>query len=142
MARIFGCAVDWTFDRFMEDMRRYEAAGSIKEAAAAPSDDYRGYFAVWFKTAAKSFREEWLKSHKGLYDAYDGWCGDAFAAKRIRADWFSDFYKDAYGQRPHLAPWFYVQAVGLPMKEDTIRTFCASPVEDAEYYARRVRNGF
>lgn len=130
--------MDWTFDFFMEDARRYHET-PYKGVEADPSN-YRRYFMVWFKNAARDFKAKWLETHAHLYDRYDGYVGDAFA--RTLSDWFSDFYKDTYGQRPHLAPWYYVQAAGLPTREDTARTFCASPVEDAELEAKMLRARF
>lgn len=131
--------MDWTFDYFMEDSKAYHAT-PFKGVTCEDTSNYRKYFMVWFKNAARDFKEKWLKSHQFLYDKYDGWIGDAFG--RTLTDWFSDFYKDAYGQRPHLPVWFYVQAVGLPSREDTMRTFCASPVEDAVRNARLARESF
>ena len=64
-----------------------------------------------------------------------------FARESMFTDgWFSDYYKDTYGQRPHLAIWYYIHMLGLPMSEDTGRTFCASPIEDACANASWVRN--
>ena len=73
----------------------------------------------------------WMLKYGKLYSREAGYAGDAFAAEL--QDWpFSDLYKDAYGQRPHLNMWYYVHALGLPMSEDVARTFCASPIEDAQ----------
>ena len=126
--------MDWTFDLFMEDARQYTAEEPDN------ASDYRQYFMGWFKRAAKRFEVEWSKTHEHQYDRRDGYIGDAFG--RTLTDWFSDFYKDAYGQRPHLPVWFYVHAVGFPQSADTARTFCASPMEDAERAAKEVRESW
>lgn len=128
-------AIDWTYDEFMEDAKLYHETPF--KGVHVPTDNYRRYFMVWFKNHARDFKAKWFETHEHLYDRYDGYIGDAFA--RTLTDWFSDFYKDAYGQRPHLPDWFYVQAVGFPMREDTGRTFCASPVEDAINEAKEAR---
>ena len=137
MAMMYNCATDWSFDQFMEDARAYKAT-PCKGVHCPSNASYRQYFMVSFKNFARDFKEKWYKTHEHLYDTYDGWIGDAFA--RELDDWcFSDFYKDAYNQRPHLSRWFYVQAVGLPHSEDTARTFCSSPVEEAMEMAKRMR---
>lgn len=131
--------MDWTFDLFMEDSRLYHET-PFKGVRCEDISNYRKYFMVWFKNRARDFKEEWLKTHQFLYDKVDGWIGDAFG--KTLTDWFSDFYKDAYGQRPHLPTWFYVQAVGFPQSQDTARMFCASPVERAEEDAKEARESF
>lgn len=133
-------ATDWTYDLFMEDAKKYNA--TPQKGVYCPSNaDYRQYFMTSFKNYARDFRKEWEKTHDGNYDKYEGWIGDAFA--RSFDDWcFSDFYKEAYNQRPHLPRWFYVRAVGFYHSEDTARTFCASPVEDAMRTAKYNRENF
>lgn len=117
-------SADWTYDLFCEDAAQYEAPAEKPQCWGCERED----FMQWLKFSANQFEENWLKSHKGQWDGC--WVGDAFA-ETLSRDWFSDFYKDAYGQRPHLPVWFYVRATGLPMQEDTIRCFCADPVADA-----------
>lgn len=119
-------ATDFTYDLFVEDAKKYTAT-AIKGVHCRRNADEREHFMVWLKNAARDFKETWMKSHKGLYDRHDGYIGDAFA--QTLDDWFSDFYKDTYGQRPHLDNWYYVHALGLPMQSDIARTFCADPVE-------------
>lgn len=127
MAIVFNCASDWTYDLFTEDVKIYGIEDKTN------GEDYHSYFISYVKRAADRFLNEWKAQHNGhLYD--HGWVGDAFA-ERIR-DWFSDFYKDTYNQRPHLPMWFYVHPLGLPMSEDTARTFCANPIGDAADEAR------
>ena len=128
---------DWTFDRFVEDSKKYSAT-PIKGVYSSSDADYRESFMRWFKNEARDFEADWMKTHKSLYDRYDGWIGDAFA-ERLSDMCFSDIYKDAYNQRPHLPSWYYIHAVGLPMEEDTSRMFCASPVEDAVENAKMMR---
>lgn len=134
-------ATDWTYDLFTEDAQQFKAT-PMKGVHCQSNAGEREQFMVWFKNAARDFKAEWLESHTGLYETYEGWCGDAFANEIMKYGCFSDFYKDAYGQRPHLPYWFYVQATGLPTGEDVVRTFCASPVEDAVGMAKRVRESF
>ena len=129
---------DWTFDEFMEDAKLYHETPF--KGVYPDSSNYRKYFMVWFKNAARDFKAKWLEAHPYLYDRYDGYVGDAFA--KTLNDWFSDFYKDTYGQRPHLPRWYYVHAVGLPQSEDTARTFCADPIRDAIFNAQEAREYF
>ena len=137
MATIINCATDWTYDYFVEDVKIY----GIEDVTNG--EDYHSCFVAWLKQSVKRFLDKWNKEHDGkLYDRYDGWIGDAFARRmcdyRAGAE-FSDLYKDTYGQRPHLPTWFYVHALGLPMREDTARMFCADPVQDAIDAAREYR---
>lgn len=137
MAIMFSGRVDWSFDMFMEDVNRYEGRRRGIHCSSKASD--REQFMTWLKTEANEFKAKWLKDHNGrLYDRYDGWAGDRFAMNLCKG-FFSDFYKDVYCQRPHLPIWYYVHSVNLPMSEDTARTFCAYPIEEAVDEAKRNR---
>ena len=127
---------DWTYDMFLEDAKAYKAT-PIKGVYPRRDATYREYFMVTLKGYVRDFKAKWLESHTGMYDRYDGWIGDAFAQELN--DWFSDFYKDAYNQRPHLDAWYYVHALGLPMNSDTARMFCADPIGDACRRAKQNR---
>ena len=128
MAILINCAKDWTYDLYLEDSRKFGPESN--------GDEYNAYFMGYMKRAAARFLAKWKEQHDGkLYDR--GYVGDAFA-ESIR-EWFSDFYKDAYRQRPHLPMWFYVHPLGLPMQEDTARMFCAHPVEEAVRAAKEAR---
>ena len=119
--------MDWTYDRYLEAVKMY----GIEDKSNG--EDYTQYFISFIKRAASKFLENWKKEHNDkLYD--HGYVGDAFAATLM--DWFSDFYKDTFNQRPHLPIWFYINPLGLPMMEDTARSFCASPKEDAAEEAK------
>lgn len=125
--------MDWTFDIYVEDVNKYG------EENIDNIGNYNAYFIAHLKNSAKMFLIEWKEQHDGrLFDGI--YVGDAFAA-RI-SDWFSDFYKDTYGQRPHLPMWYYIHLLGLPMQEDVSRTFCSSPIEDAIEMAKEVRHNF
>lgn len=136
-------ATDWTFDFFKEDSELYKATPR-KGAYTRSNAPYREYFMVTLKGYVRDFVEKWNQEHEGRkYDRYDGWIGDAFARQPMfHNGWFSDFYKDAYNQRPHLSTWFYIHLLGLPMSEDTARTFCASPIQDAVNNAQYIRKQF
>ena len=122
--------MDWTYDQYLEDVKLY----GINDKSS--SEDYNAYFISDLKKVANRFLEKWKKEHGGkLYD--HGYVGDAFA--ETLTDWVSDFYKETYGQRPHLPDWFYVHPLGLPMSEDTARLFCADPIENAATEARHTR---
>lgn len=132
MATMINCGRDFTFDLFTEDMKVFGEYGR-KDAPL------REQFVRWLKREAKEFKENWVnKYNKNLFNMHEGYIGDAFKNHLYESE-FSDFYKDAYGQRPHLDLWFYVHAVGFPTSEDFARTFCASPVQDAIENAEQTR---
>lgn len=132
MAIVINCAQDWTYDLFLEDLKKYNEDFN-------DTDNYTGYFIGYLKRSVKRFLDKWNRAHDGkMYVRGYGWSGDKFADE-IADCAFSDFYKEAYGQRPHLPMWFYVHALGLPMQEDTARMFCANPVERATEEAIRAR---
>ena len=130
-------ATDWTYDLFVEDAGKYNATPR-KGVHCNSNASERESFMVWFKNCARDFKAKWVAEGRTMYDRCHGWIGDAFA-RELGRTCFSDYYKDAYNQRPHLPAWYYVQATGLPHSEDTARTFCASPVKDAANMAKRVR---
>lgn len=106
--------MDWTFDLFMEDAKLYSAT-PMKGVYCRKNASERERFMVWLKNAARDFTENWKKEHDGkLYDRCDGYVGDGFARELCKMG-FSDYYKDTYGQRPHLSGWFYIQALKLPI---------------------------
>lgn len=143
MARMFIGCQDWSFDLFKGDSELYKATPR-KGVYPRSSASYREYFMVTLKGYVRDFIEEWNKKHEGRwYDRRDGYIGDAFAHQDMfRNGFFSDFYKDAYNQRPHLNIWFYINSLGLPMSEDTTRTLCARPIEDAVNNAQYIRKQF
>lgn len=116
---------DWTYDIFYDDLQSGKK-GSANE------------FTEWLLKSAHKFEVNWKQYHRGSYDRTEGYIGDAFA--ETLQDFFSDFYKDTYGQRPHLPRWYYVYPLGLPMAEDVMRTFCSTPIQDAYKSARIARN--
>ena len=144
MATMINCATDWTYDYFVEDAKKYKATCMRGVYPREHASD-RERFMIWYQNAARDFYVEWMTDHEHHYDRYDGWIGDAFARRmcdyRAGAE-FSDLYKDTYGQRPHLPMWYYVHVLGMPMSEDTARTFCANPIQDAIEAARECRNYF
>ena len=130
-------AMDWTYDLFNEDANLYKAT-PIKGVRCSRDASDREDFMVWFKNCARDFTEEWKRDCPYLYDRRRGWIGDAFE-DRLSDMCFSDFYKDTYGQRPHLPAWYYIHATGLPHSEDTARTFCANPIGNAVRGAKMTR---
>ena len=133
--------MDWTYDLFVEDSKAYKDT-PIKGVYPSRDAVAREVFMRWLKSFARDFKNEWCHNHAGrLYDRHDGYVGDAFADV-LMDTFFSDLYKDAYCQRPHLPIWYYVTVLGLPMLEDMPRTFCAEPVEDAVMSAKLARESF
>lgn len=131
MVMMMNCAMDWTYDMYLDDVKKY----NIEDKN---SHNYNAYFVAVLKESVEQYISDWKATHNNhLYDIYEGYVGENFVEDSW--DWFSDFYKDTYGQRPHLAPWFYVHALNLPHKEDTARLFCANPVENAVENAKYAR---
>lgn len=141
MAVMINCATDWTYDMFLADAKQYNAT-PVKGVHCRSNASDREQFMTWFKNCARDFKAQWMKKYNGKMCAdYSYYIGDGF--KEYMYDTcFSDFYKDTYGQRPHLDMWFYINAIGLPMSEDIARTFCASPiehaVEDAQFNRKQI----
>ena len=131
MAMMMNCGLDWTYDMYLDDVKKY----SIEDKN---SHNYNAYFTAVLKESVEKYVSDWKATHNGhLYDLYDGYVGDGFV--RDNADWFSDFYKETYGQRPHLNMWFYVHPLNMPHGDDTARLFCATPIEDAVEAAKNAR---
>ena len=139
MAIMINCAQDFTFDLFMEDASLYNQT-PFKGVYPNPNSSDRKKFMVWFKNLARDFRNEWKAEYGDVgYVTGVGFIGDAFEYV-LNESCFSDYYKDVYGQRPHLERWYYIQAIGMHHEEDVGRTFCSHPVEDAIKSARYVRS--
>lgn len=128
---------DFTFDMFVEDAELYTAT-PIKGVYCNSNASDRKRFMAAMKNAVRDFIAEWNNGKMYRNDCGWEWIGDAFAEYLSEMN-FSDMYKDAYGQRPHLHAWYYVHVLGLPMLGDTSRTFCAYPIEDAIGRAKMVR---
>lgn len=144
MATMINCAADWTFDLFMEDVALYKAT-PIKGVHCRKDASDREAFMVWLKNAVRDFRIEFENEYgntcynrNGSYIEHTHYIGDFFG-RELRNYYFSDFYKDTYGQRPHLPIWFYVHALGLEMQDDVPMLFCSSPIEDAIESAKSYR---
>ena len=138
MAILIDCARDWTYDMFVEDARSY--TNKAKNGDTSATTD-RECFMKAYQNAAMRFWVDWMAEHDGK--RYDGeWLGDAFARKVIHSDWFSDYYKETYGQRPHLDDFYYVHVLDFPMGGDIAYTFCRNPIEDAVQNAKQTREHF
>ena len=130
--------MDWTYDMFFEDSTKYDAT-PMKGVYPNPKASDREKFMTWFKNLARDFRAEWHKAGLNDYDRFYGYIGDAFI-NSLHESIFSDYYKDVYGQRPHLDSWFYVRVLDdMPTGSDVIYTFCANPIRDAIQEAKEVR---
>lgn len=131
MATMINCAIDWTYDLFVEDAKLYSAK-PIKGVHCRSNASDRERFMTWLKDLVRDFKQGWFEVHgEGkMYAPFAGYIGDAFGVKMMDAN-FSDYYKDVYGQRPHLHIWFYINQLGLPTGQDTIRMFCNDPVAEA-----------
>ena len=124
--------MDWTFDYFVNDINAYGVEDKN-------SKNYNAYFVAMIKEIANEFKDKWNEENSGKASSRgNGWNGDAFN-EWFDWSWFSDFYKDTYGQRPHLPKWYYTKMLGFCQTEDTFRTFCAEPIEDAIWYAQETR---
>lgn len=138
MAMFFNCAVDWSYDKFVEDAKLYSAK-PIKGVHCRSNATDGEKFMTWLKDMVRDFKQEWTEEFGDkMYVRGVGYIGDAFGTRMYEAG-FSDYYKDTYGQRPHLDAWFYIHQLGLPTGQDTIRLFCSNPVEEAIADAKAVR---
>ena len=136
MARMYNMAQDWTFDKFAEDAQLYKAT-PMKGVYPRRDASNREKFMTWFKGCVRDFKAQWMDDHEGhLYDLE--WVGDAFSRELLDMC-FSDYYKDVYGQRPHLDAWYYIHLADLPQIGDVGRTFCADPIGDAVRRAAKTR---
>lgn len=135
MAQMFYCGRDWTYDLFVG----FVAKCMQTEPSENESDEMQ--FTRWFIKKGQQFKEKWYENYGAYYVPGIGYAGDAFANE---FDWgyFSDWYKDVYGQRPHLENWYYATWLGMPMQDDISRMFCANPIDDAIEQAKRARNEF
>ena len=128
---------DFTYDLFVRDMARYKGT-PIKGVHLSDRCNEKHHFIAWIKDMARDFKIEWEREHGiKFYDNYE-WQGDAFA-RLLKENNFSDYYKDIYGQRPHLDIWYYVTLLEMPQQSDISYTFCANPIEDAIGYAKKNR---
>lgn len=139
MATMINCAIDWTYDLFAEDAKLYSAK-PIKGVHCRSNASDRERFMTWLKDLVRDFKQEWFEEfgEGKMYAPFAGYIGDAFGVKMMDEN-FSDYYKDVYGQRPHLDAWFYIHQLGLPTGQDTIRMFCNDPVAEAIKNAKAVR---
>lgn len=111
MAIMVNCAVDWTFDKFAEDMNSVKALPMRRGVRSASNLTEGQKFCQQVKTWAKFFKEDNLV-YGNTYTAGHEYIGDAF---KWELDCFSDWYKDIYGQRPHF-PYQYISILcGLPV---------------------------
>ena len=145
MAIMINCATDWTFDLFCADCEQYKAT-PIKGVHVSRNASDREKFIVWLKNMVRDFRADFRAENDGKdialnysYSAGLVYVGDFFK-RELWESGFSDYYKDVYGQRPHLDTWYYIYMLGLSTCEDTFRTFCAHPIENAIENAQRERN--
>ncbi len=145
MAIMINCATDWTFDLFCADCEQYKAT-PIKGVHVSRNASDREKFIVWLKNIVRDFRADFRAENDGKdialnhsYSAGLVYVGDFFE-RELWESGFSDYYKDVYGQRPHLNSWYYIHVLGLPMEMDIAWTFCAHPIENAIENAQRERN--
>lgn len=123
-----------SFDLFCADAARYNA---LMCGVYDNGKDLRRQFMRQLKQKVEEFSTYWYMTHNSTYEGYGRYIGDAFA--ETFPLWFSDHYKIAYGERPHLPMWYYVHVLGLDHSEDVARMFCAWPIEEACQLARDTR---
>lgn len=127
MAIMMNCAVDWTLDKFAEDMRSVKALPMRRGVYPAKNLTDGQRFCQYVKTEAKFFREKYAKEN-GIYcdNSYE-YVGDAFA-HRLGDMLFSDWYKDTYNQRPHFSAKYVSILCGLPVFQEV--GFCGDGYKD------------
>ena len=113
MAIISCCAIDWSFDQFYEDMKSVTALPLRNGVYSAKNLTEGQKLCQWLKTEAKFYAADNQKNGVYLNDTYE-YVGDSFA-NRLGEMLFSDWYKDAYNQRPHFDKAFVSMLCGLPV---------------------------
>ena len=127
---------DWSFDLFFETCQTTKAL-PIKGVHPSRNASEAEAFVAWLKA---DFRD-WLERMYEEYDCSRESLEDMFKMY-ARESFFSDCYKDAFNQRPHLKPAFYLFAMGYE-NVGGLR-FCMSPfsddVADAVWSAKAFRD--
>ena len=128
MAIMINCAMDWSFDRFVDAMDSVNAlpmAHGVRPSANL-SDEQR--FCVYVKTALK------------FADFSDYRYIDETIKEVLHEMNFSDWYKDTFNQRPHF-DWYLVGA--LCDIYGTMYNICRfshkDPIQERKDYARETR---
>lgn len=140
MAIMISCATDWTFDLFVEDAKTFKAL-PIKGVHCRSNASSAERFISQLKFICNS----WIAENKGKCESWElERAFEYFFENEIN---FSDMYKDAYNQRPHLDPIYYMYALGYNEYINTLAyTFCSSSMKEkiashAEE-AKRIRESF
>ena len=146
MTTFISYAQDWTYDLYLEDMRKYTAL-PIKGVRPKASASDREVFIRTLKMIARDFLTEWAKNWGGPH-RHNGidWPGGEFEW-HLRELCFSDWYKDTYGQRPHLPAWYYIHPLGLNHGWDTVMAWDShgsldTPLEKRAELAKEAREFF
>lgn len=129
MAKMINCGIDWTSDLAYEDSKKATALPLRKGVRRACESDGVQLF-QYLKTSAKFFMKDWAKKYGSkLYDNREGYAGDAWL-RTLDMSWISDWYKDAYNQRPHFMYELFAMMVGLPTNADTTFTWTYHSLEE------------
>ena len=128
MAIMINCATDWIFDLALADAKKATALPLTHGVHRHCESDGVALF-TYLKTSARAFKEEFLARNNGhLYSDYEGYCGDAWLASGA-LHLVSDWYKDAYNQRPHFRKEVFAMLCGLPTGIDTIVAWDCQGIE-------------
>lgn len=129
-------AMDFTFDMFVETLGTCKALPLAHGVYRNFGDDCASEFCTWLLTEAKEFKTHWSALYGDKRYADRLYIGNAFM-NYIDWSFFSDYYKDAFNQRPHLDRDLYVSALGFETNHDTIRAWSNMGVD---YYSNRAKD--
>ena len=119
MAIMINCAQDWSFDMALADAKKATALPLVRGVHRHFESLGVALFSH-LKTSARAFEQEFRARNNGhLYSNFEGYCGDAWLASGA-LECVSDWYKDAYNQRPHFDKRVFAMLCGLPTGIDTI----------------------
>lgn len=122
MAIVFDLGIDTTLDLAWEDAKNVVALPFKKGLHRKTANEGQALF-QYLKTDAKFFKDEVFGGKN-----FDNHCGFTYVgdAWLEHLDWgfVSDWYKDAYGQRPHFLREWFAKMCELPFSADTSMFFC------------------
>ena len=132
MATMYGCAMDWTFDLAYADAQKASAL-PMPNGVYRHNETLGVQLFTYLKTCVKF-------APKTTTPWDDAWETDI--------DWslVSDWYKDAYGQRPHFDNWYWRGLLGVyqPIRDLNLRGqvgIMLDKAEDAKWLRERLMEG-
>lgn len=100
MAIMYSGAVDWSFDLALADAKKVRALPLAHGVSASKNATLGEQLFIYLKTLVKFYGQ----SDTPWDDAWE---------REIDWSYVSDWYKDAYGQRPHFDKWYWRGLLGV-----------------------------